>query len=310
MSENKLSRKERLVLSIKARIRELVNDVQDDGAHLRFKPGYCWWIATLGPSAMAGYPAGVHFCDQIGVSQEDFKYAVGERWLTSKEFPFSALRSGKVGQFTFVTVDLIHPSSDYGSHLECPAADSSLIVSSSSWSTSLCVKQLLRSIEERVRPIPVQQPTLMQQEPENTTAQPVPPPAIASKRTEIPQPRQQTPSDHQLEVVATNPFAKEARRRELMERLELMLVESMALRKEAELYKGKGNTDILKLSSNIAYEHVTFMQQASGQKDSVLLRPPNAGGSTWTREISSRGGTSKRTQRRKRYRDQERESKY
>jgi hypothetical protein len=58
------------------------------------------------------------------------------------------------------------------------------------------------------------------------------------------------------------------------------------------------NKAILKLSSSIAYELVTFMQEVSGVKDSVHLRPPTSGGSTWTREAASRGGQSKRTQRR------------
>jgi hypothetical protein len=51
MSERELSRKERLVLSITARIRELVYAVQDEEAHMRFKPGDAWWIITLGASA-------------------------------------------------------------------------------------------------------------------------------------------------------------------------------------------------------------------------------------------------------------------
>jgi hypothetical protein len=161
----------------------------------------------------------------------------------------------------------------------------------------------------------------MQQEPKNTTVELVPPPSIAFTRTvtEIPPPGQQTPiSDYQPELVATNPtspavpavatregkvkerLARERQQREVKERLELMLVESRALRKDADLYKG--NAIVQKLSSNIAYEHVTFMQQASGQKDSVLLRPFAAAGSTWTREIASRGGTSKRTESRDRKR--------
>ncbi len=81
MSEKELSRKERLVLSIKARIGQLVYAVQDDEAHMRFKPGCCWWISTIGASARKKYPDGVHFCEQIGVSQEDFEFALGRKWL-------------------------------------------------------------------------------------------------------------------------------------------------------------------------------------------------------------------------------------
>jgi hypothetical protein len=151
MSEKELSRKERLVLSIKARIGQLVYAVQDDEAHLRFEPGCSWRVSTLGASARKQYPDGVHFCDQIGVSQEDFEFALGKRWL-STEFPFSALKSRKVRCLNFVTVDLINPFSDYGSGVESPAAKSSLIVSrvasssvSSSW--AIPVSRLLRSIE-------------------------------------------------------------------------------------------------------------------------------------------------------------------
>jgi hypothetical protein len=63
MSEKKLNRRERLVLSIKARIGQLVYAVQDDDAHLRFEPGCSWWISTLGASAREQYPDGVHFCE-------------------------------------------------------------------------------------------------------------------------------------------------------------------------------------------------------------------------------------------------------
>jgi hypothetical protein len=91
MSERELSRKERLVLSITARIRELVYAVQDEEAHMRFKPGDAWWIITLGASAGKRYPDGVHFCEQIGVSQEDFQFALGRQWRSSKQFPFDLL---------------------------------------------------------------------------------------------------------------------------------------------------------------------------------------------------------------------------
>jgi hypothetical protein len=73
MSEKEPSRKERLVLSIKTRIRRLVYAVQDDEAHQRFAPGYSWWIATLGASAKQHYPDAVHFCEQIGVTENEFK---------------------------------------------------------------------------------------------------------------------------------------------------------------------------------------------------------------------------------------------
>jgi hypothetical protein len=130
---------------------------------------------------------------------------------------------------------------------------------------------------------------LMQQEPENTTAQllvttppSVNPPSIASERT-----------DHQLELVCTHPTSPDAatgavQQTDAERKLQLMLEDSKGLRKDAHLYEG--NTEMHKLSSHIAYEHVTLMQQLSGIKDSVKLRPENAGGSTWTREVSSRGG--------------------
>jgi hypothetical protein len=110
----------------------------------------CWWIATLGASAKAAYPEGVHFCDEIGVSQEDFEYALGRKWLMSTEFPYSNLRPRRVRNFTFVTVGVINPFSDYRSEVATPTADSRLIVSSSSSSSSwaIPVRQLLRSIDE------------------------------------------------------------------------------------------------------------------------------------------------------------------
>jgi hypothetical protein len=220
-----------------------------------------------------------------------------------------------------VSVAPVHLCSDYGSEVKCPAADSSLIVSSSSWSWTITVRLLLRSIEEHVTPIPVQQPMLMQKKTKKPKSQLVPPPSIASTITEGPRTEQQTPSDYQLDLVAANPtgpaavLVKEGRLREISERLELMLVESRALRKDAELFKGnnkyaqKLSASIQKLSSNIAYEHVTFMQQASGQKDSVMLSPKDARGSTWKREISSRGGTSQRTDSRNRKRVRDLQSK-
>ena len=127
MSELELRRKERLVLSIKARIGQLVYAVQDDEAHIRFEPGCCWWISSLGASARKQYPHAVHFCEQIEISQEDFEFALGRKWLST----FSALRSRKVRYLSFVTVDLINHYSDYGSTVESPASKSSLIVSSS-----------------------------------------------------------------------------------------------------------------------------------------------------------------------------------
>jgi hypothetical protein len=207
MSEDELSRKERLVSSIKERIRQLVLEVQNDAVHLRFKPGYCWWIATIGTSEKEQYPDGVHFCDQIGVSQEDFKFALGKKWLSRKDFPFSALRIQKARSINFVSVGLSNFCSYYGSEVKYLASDSSLIVSSSSSSPSwtITVRQLLRSIEERVTPIPVRQPTLMHQEPGNRTSQLLPPPSIASTITESPRLEQQTPSASQIDLVATNP---------------------------------------------------------------------------------------------------------
>ena len=89
----------------------------------------------------------------------------------------------------FVTVDLINAYSDYRSGVDSPATKSSLIVSraassvSSSW--AIPVSRLLRSIEGLRPPIPeretdsrttAQQDSVTkaaQQEPENTTAQPL-----------------------------------------------------------------------------------------------------------------------------------------
>jgi hypothetical protein len=174
MSENELDRKDRLVSLIKARVRALVFLVQDDDHNRRFEPGLCWWIETLGVSAKTAYPEGVHFCDQIGVSQKDFEFALGRKWLMSKEFPYSHIRTRRIQTFTFVTVGLINPFSDYGSEVESPAKDSSLIVSSpSSPSWAIPVGQLLRSINDHR--------TLMQQEPKKTTAELVMPPSIVSK---------------------------------------------------------------------------------------------------------------------------------
>jgi hypothetical protein len=92
----------------------------------------------------------------------------------SKEFPYSHIRTRRIQKFTFVTVGLINPFSDYGSEVESPAKDSSLIVSSpSSPSWAIPVGQLLRSINDHR--------TLMQQEPKKTTAELVMPPSIVSK---------------------------------------------------------------------------------------------------------------------------------
>jgi hypothetical protein len=90
---------------------------------MRFKPGCSWWIATLGASAKTQYD-GVHFCEQIGVTEDEFKDALGRKWLTSTEFPFSTLKSRKVGYARFATVDLINPIRIM--EAESPAADSSL----------------------------------------------------------------------------------------------------------------------------------------------------------------------------------------
>jgi hypothetical protein len=32
------------------------------------------------------YPDGVHFCEQIGVTEDEFKDALGRKWLTSGFF--------------------------------------------------------------------------------------------------------------------------------------------------------------------------------------------------------------------------------
>jgi hypothetical protein len=166
MSEIELRYKERLVLSIEARIRQLVYQVQDDGDNMRFKPGCSWWLAAFGNTAKNKFPEAVHFCDQIGVSQEKFEEAFGRRWLNSKKAPFSDLRSRMFGGFNFVTIGRINLYSDYGNECDSPASDRSLIVSSSS-SWAIPSGRLLYSIEERVTPIPVQEPT---QAPANTSA--------------------------------------------------------------------------------------------------------------------------------------------
>jgi hypothetical protein len=74
---------------------------------MRFKPGCSWWIATLGASERRSTD-GVHFCEQIGVTEDEFKDALGRKWFTSTEFPFSTLKSRKVGYARFATVDLIN----------------------------------------------------------------------------------------------------------------------------------------------------------------------------------------------------------
>jgi hypothetical protein len=93
------------------------------------------------------YPDGVHFCEQIGVTEDEFKDALGRKWLTSVSF--STLKSRKVGYARFATVDLIY--SDYGSETESPA-DSSLIVSGAASSAAAgrgpSLGRLLRSIEK------------------------------------------------------------------------------------------------------------------------------------------------------------------
>jgi hypothetical protein len=71
---------------------------------------------NLGASAKTQYD-GVHFCEQIGVTEDEFKDALGRKWLTSTEFPFSTLKSRKVGYARFATVDLINYS-DYGSETD------------------------------------------------------------------------------------------------------------------------------------------------------------------------------------------------
>jgi hypothetical protein len=352
MNEKEPSRKEGLVLSIEARIRRLVYQVQDEELHDSFVPGCAWWLASLGEHAKTKFPGVVHLCDQIGVSQVDFKEAFGRLWLMSKKFPFSDLRSRKLGGFNFVTIAPMNPYSDYGTETMSPN-DSSLIVSSaleSSWVKPS--KLLLHSIEELlVTPISIYQQEQKQQEPENTAAQLVTPasmplPSVASDRTESPRRGKQTPAtssdDPLLQFVATNPASPDVAtgavterevdgglvslvaadiyqgnedvlessahsravaaalavpvpRREIDRRLASILAQSQALRAELDRYKG--DKAIEKMCCHIAYEHVTMMQKVSGKKDSVSLRPSNAGGSTWTREVSSRGGQSARTQR-------------
>jgi hypothetical protein len=66
MSEKEPSRKESHVLLIKTRIRRLVYHVQDNEAHQRFTPGCCWWINA---------PDTVHFCEKMGVTEDEFKDA-------------------------------------------------------------------------------------------------------------------------------------------------------------------------------------------------------------------------------------------
>jgi hypothetical protein len=149
----------------------------------------------------------VHFCEQIGVSQGDFELALlGEKWLSRKDFPFSALKSRKVRCFHSMTVDLISstPLRIVEAGVESPAAKSSLIVSraapslSSSW--AIPVSRLLRSIKGRAPQLPVQEPEnrttaqhdsstkTAQQEPENqyssTTGDPTL--SITSEGTEAP----------------------------------------------------------------------------------------------------------------------------
>jgi hypothetical protein len=82
MSEKELNHEERLALSMKARIQQLVFLVQDDDDNICFKPGCAWWLATLGTSANTNFPQAVHFCDQIGVSQDDFKKALGQKYAS------------------------------------------------------------------------------------------------------------------------------------------------------------------------------------------------------------------------------------
>jgi hypothetical protein len=191
-----------------------------------------------------------------------------------------------------VAVDLINPYSDYGSEAESSAAKSSLIVSRaassslpSSW--AIPVSWLLRSIEELSPPIPAQEPVnrtitqqnsvtkTSQQEPENTTAQPLvtpsslTPPSIASEGTESPRPGQPTPNDNELDLLVATSHASPAAAigavalSDLETRLQSVLKESKAIRMR-QVGQCKGNAAIIQLSSQIGYEHVTFMQQAIG----------------------------------------------
>jgi hypothetical protein len=73
-------------------------------------------------------PDGVHFCEQIGVTEDEFKDALGRKWLTSTEFPLVPSNHARLDMLGLRLLT-INPYSDYGSETESPAADSSLIVS-------------------------------------------------------------------------------------------------------------------------------------------------------------------------------------
>jgi hypothetical protein len=317
-----------LKADIMYRLQILAFGVQDDDQHRMFKPGEMWWVSSLGDDWRQKYPEAKHICELLGISISDMSKAFGKRWTGNLSAPFHLFRHRKLGNVNFTTVQMINEFSDYGSGSLAPHYDETKgnynsVASKQLHSTALrrlekqiCTSSDLKRSEfiEKANELTKPSPTATKKKPAPATAKTKKKPAPATAMTvtksitttmspaspsaqevippiasqdappadAIPIPTEDAPP----EAIAQNGLVND-------NQPEISLPEILTyvknLRKDEEKCVQE---DVRKQSSHIAYELVTILKDSD---DRVFLRPERAGGSSWSKEVNSRGGNSERS---------------
>jgi antitoxin component of RelBE/YafQ-DinJ toxin-antitoxin module len=310
------------------RLMNLAYAVQNEEQHRMFKPGEIWWVSSLGDggSVTPKYPEALHICDQLGITVSDMKKAFGKRWTANKQTPFNFFRHRKLGNVNFISVELINEFSDYGSDSLGPHYDEknfqkNSVANKKMHSTALgrLAKQICTS-SSLMRPSFLKtannhkkEYTAVMKKNETVTkekhsavipSEENPSAAIPSEdnhsaavpsaaANEAVPPASLTPPDPVEEappvLIPSAAFEQVGNDNQP----ELSLSQILAYVKNLRKDKNKcEQEDVRKQSSHIAYELVAMLKDSD---DRVFLRSERARGSSWRKEVESRGGNSERS---------------
>jgi len=283
------------------RLQTLAFGVQDEDQHRMLKPGEIWWVSSLGDDWRQQYPEAKHICEQVGIDISDMSAAFGQRWAANKTTPFNLFRTRKLGNVNFISVGLINEFSEYGTvslaphyhetNGECNSVAHKKIHSTAlgrlerQVSTSSNLKRL-GFIEKAIKQYNQKKSKEPTKECAITTiaVSPASPPAAAIPAAiQIP-PQDDAPPIDAIPVQASN------------NQTHISLPEILGYVKNLRKDKEKcEQEDVRKQLSHIAYELLTMLKDYD---DRVFLRSNKAGGSSWRKEVHSRGGNSERSIRR------------
>ena len=305
------------------RLQTLAFAVQNEERHRMFKPGETWWISSLGDGWRKHYPEAQHICEQLGISVSDMTLAFGNRWIGNEGTPFNLFRTQKLGNVNFVTVDLINEFSEHGSVSLAPHCDEKDHRCNSVGNKKIHSAALGRlegeisSSSDLKRSAFIELAKTHCGETKQFSAKAKPARAATAKTAPSPLSSAKSVTTNSIAAADDPPIlSRDAPPAAIQTAFqgapaaEIQDVPAAALDNQTELslpniltyVKNLRNDeekceqeDVRNHSSHIACELVTILKDTD---DRVFLRSDRAGGSSWRKEVSSRGGSSERSVRR------------